>query len=341
MSRRRSIAGIGALVVLLGLGLLPIRPAAATTIFGRVSGPDRYATAAMVSSKTFSPGVGVVYIATGADFPDALAAAPPAVKGGGPVLLTDASTLPAPTATELGRLKPAKIIVLGGTSSVSQAVQTSLQQYTTGTVTRIQGIDRYATATALSAATYAAGVNTVYVASGEGFADALAGGPAAGTSPSGGGPLLLTQRAVLPGATATELHRLAPQNIVVLGGTSSVSDVVLTALAAFAPNPVVRRAGADRYLTAVEVSKASFTSAPQVFLATGATFPDALAGGPAGGAVHGPVLLTQPDCIPAAVNAEITRLNPSLVVVLGGTSTVSDAVVNRDVCAAPALHATG
>src|SRR3972149_1259626 len=47
----------------------------------RLAGRDRYATAAAISAATFAPGVPVVYVATGLDFPDALAG--PA-GGGGP-----------------------------------------------------------------------------------------------------------------------------------------------------------------------------------------------------------------------------------------------------------------
>ena len=338
--RRRLVVGLGAITAGAVLAFLPLVRAEAVTSFSRVSGADRYGTAAALSAQSFSPGVAVVYVATGADFPDALAAAPVAAKGGGPVLLTQANVIPTATATELGRLKPLKIIVLGGTSSVSQGVMDGLKPYTTGTVTRIQGADRYATAAALSAATYAAGVNTVYVASGQTFPDALSGGPAAATSASGGGPLLLVQSGTIPTSTATELQRLGAQKVIVLGGSSSVSDGVVTALDPYSVDQVTRRFGTDRYLTSVAISSASFTSASKVYLATGSDFPDALAGGPVAGILHGPVLLTPKDCITPEVNAEITRLNPDSVYVLGGTSSVSDAVVSRTVCVATTTTST-
>ncbi len=96
--------------------------------------------------------------------------------------------------------------------------------------TRLAGSDRYSTAAAISAATYAPGVSVVYVASGVGFADALAGAPAAGTA---GGPLLLVPGSSIPSVIAAELSRLQPGRIVVLGGASVVSDGVLTQLAGY------------------------------------------------------------------------------------------------------------
>jgi putative cell wall-binding protein len=171
--------------------------------------------------------VPVVYVASGQGFADALSGAPAAGTAGGPLLLIPNTSIPAVIATELARLNPVRIVVLGGTSSVSSAVKTALQSYTTGTVTRIYGADRYATSAAISKATYAPGVPVVYVASGQGFADALSGAPAAGTA---GGPLLLIPNTSIPAVIATELARLNPVRIVVLGGTSSVSSAVLQAM---------------------------------------------------------------------------------------------------------------
>jgi Cell wall binding domain 2 (CWB2) len=98
---------------------------------------------------------------------------------------------------------------------------------TSGAVTRLAGGDRYATAAAVSAAVFGPGVPVAYVATGAGFPDALAGGPAAGDQ---GGPLLLVAKDSVPPATAAELARLKPARIVVLGGPSVVSDAVASAL---------------------------------------------------------------------------------------------------------------
>jgi hypothetical protein len=75
-----------------------------------------------VSSWTFAAGVPIAFIATGANFPDALAGAAAAGVLGGPVLLTTRDSLPAVTAAELARLRPARIVVLGSSGVVSDAV---------------------------------------------------------------------------------------------------------------------------------------------------------------------------------------------------------------------------
>ncbi|HEX2141712.1 MAG TPA: cell wall-binding repeat-containing protein, partial [Candidatus Limnocylindria bacterium] len=79
--------------------------------------------------------------------------------------------------------------------------------------------------------------------------------------------------------------------------------------------------------TAVAVSKASFTTADVVYVATGANFPDALAGGPVAGMGDAPLLLVPGTSVPPSVKQELLRLNPDKVVVLGSTGVVSQGVV--------------
>jgi putative cell wall-binding protein len=293
----------------------------------RLAGGDRYATAAAISRNRFSSGAGTVFVATGADFPDALAGSPAAAKVRGPILLTRRDDLPASTATELSRLRPSKIVILGGPGAVSNTVAASLGSYA-GTVVRWSGVDRYDTAATISRSSFAPGVGTAYVATGGAFPDALAGGPVAG---SGGSPILLVQGDTVPRATADELARLRPSRIVILGGPGVVNDAVANALRRYATSGTVTRLnGADRYGTSVMVSRSAFGAGGSdvAFVATGRNFPDGLAGGPVAALVPGPLLLVS-DSLPSSVAGELDRLNPDRVYVLGGPGIVSDAVVGR------------
>jgi len=101
------------------------------------------------------PHTEVVYIATGENFPDALGAAATAALGLGPVLLVQQNAVPAPTLTELNRLQPPDIVIVGGTAVISGGVEAQLEGLGWGpTVTRISGANRYDTAAALSFATF-------------------------------------------------------------------------------------------------------------------------------------------------------------------------------------------
>jgi putative cell wall-binding protein len=296
-----------------------------TPTVSRIAGANRFDTSRLVSSATFgSPPVPIAFVARGDTYADALAGTPAAAADGGPMLLVDSSDIPPETAAELTRLRPGRIAVLGGPGAIADSVVGALKAYTTGSVTRLAGADRYATAAAISAATFSPGVGTAYVATDLGFADALAGGAAAGLAKA---PILITGQNTLAAATAQELARLHAGRIVILGGTAVVSDAVASQLAAYTAGTVTRLAGADRYATAVAVSEASFpTTATAVYLATGLDFPDALAGGVAAALAPGPLLLVPGSCIPAAVSGEITRLGPSAVYLLGGTAALGPEV---------------
>ena len=187
-------------------------------------------------------------------------------------------------------------------------------------VRRLEGEDRFATAAGAAGSFTEATV--AYVAAGDGFADALAGGPAAILE---GAPVLLVGRDHLPAATRDALDALAPDRIVLLGGTAAISAAVESELGAIAPTE--RRVGPDRFATAAAVATASWPNpVTDVFIASGQDYPDALAGGAAAGAYGAPLLLVTRDGIPAPTRAEIERLDPQRITILGGEASVSAAV---------------
>jgi putative cell wall-binding protein len=83
---------------------------------------DRYGTAALLATEAYPAGADVVLVASGENFPDALAAAPLAAFYDAPIVLTQRDSLPAVTAAALAELDPGDVIVLGGTAAVGQAV---------------------------------------------------------------------------------------------------------------------------------------------------------------------------------------------------------------------------
>ena len=91
----------------------------------RIAGANRYDTAARIAAQTVATGAAEAYLATGADFPDALAAGPLAGVAQGPVLLVTLDTLPTATRDELQRIQPSTNITLGGTAVISQDTETA------------------------------------------------------------------------------------------------------------------------------------------------------------------------------------------------------------------------
>jgi len=303
---------------------LQAAPAAGDLDFSveRLSGADRYATAAALSREFFSPGVPVAVVATGANFPDGLAAGPAADQLGGPVLFVRRTSIPGATRAELLRLKPQRIVVAGGTTAISSAVRAELDTLTSGPATRVAGASRYDTAAALSQHAFPGGASIAYLATGASFPDALAGGPAAGVQDA---PMLLTSRTRLNSATRAELERLNPDRVMLLGGPTAISQVVANEIAEF--TTVERVAGDDRYQTALAVSQRVFgTNRPGVLLATGRSWPDALAAGATGELNRGPVLLSTGTTLPTGLRTELTRLSPNTAYVLGGATAQSNEI---------------
>jgi putative cell wall-binding protein len=196
----------------------------------RIAGANRYATAAAVSAATYTPGVEEVLIATGSNFPDALAGAAVAGKQGDPLLLVTASSIPAATAAELTRLQPHRITILGGPGVVGSAVVVDLFNYTDGGIFRVYGANRYETAASVAEVYFLPRPTLALAATGLNFPDALAGAALAGRLWS---PILLVAPASLPPSTGDALTYLKPPEIDVLGGTGAVSNGVKTSLGTY------------------------------------------------------------------------------------------------------------
>jgi putative cell wall-binding protein len=298
----------------------------------RASGPDRYAAASAISKEAYPDGAPIVFIASGTTFPDALSAAPVAALQGGPLLITLPDRLPASIAEELERLSPSKIVVVGGVNSVSAAVMTQLKAMVPDT-RRIAGADRYEVARNLvSYAWGTTGTDAAYIATGDGFPDALAASAAAG---SRGIPVVLVygKASSVDDATMTMLEGLGVSEPIIAGGPASVSAGIADDLGSLTGGvPVERLSGDNRYTASLAIARSAFDTADEVFLATGANFPDALAGAAWAGSVSGPLYTLPGNCVLDGVLKDIERYHLSSITLLGGTASLTPAVQTLTPC---------
>jgi uncharacterized lipoprotein YddW (UPF0748 family)/putative cell wall-binding protein len=241
--------------------------ASASRPIDRVAGADRYGTAACASRAAYPTAAGgVVVLARGDDaggFADALAGTVLARAVDGPVLLTAPRLLPAATQAELVRLRPARVLVLGGSSAVGDGVLSTLRALLPAVaVERIRGGDRFATAAAVSARAGARG--TAFVVSGSAPADALlAGAPAARRRAK----LLLVAAGTVPPSTVAALNDVT--EVVIVGGYGVVPEVVEARLVALKGRTrVTRVSGGNRYETAASVAR-RFPIEGRIHLANG------------------------------------------------------------------------
>jgi putative cell wall-binding protein/peptidoglycan/xylan/chitin deacetylase (PgdA/CDA1 family) len=188
----------------------------------RIAGVDRFETSRLIAQNAFGTGATTAYVATGLNFPDALAAAPAAAKANGPTILVNgnAATLDTATRTLLDTLNVTTVKIAGGTPSVGTGVATGLRAVPgVTTVQRFGGADRYLTAALINQDTFTT-ATTTYLASGADFPDALVGSALAGWKDS---PLYLSQQSCLSAAASDGLDRHESTNLTLLGGTPSLS----------------------------------------------------------------------------------------------------------------------
>ncbi|GAA2242315.1 cell wall-binding repeat-containing protein [Herbiconiux moechotypicola] len=293
----------------------------------RIAGATRYDVAVTVSQRAFPGTAPVVYLADGSNYPDALSAAPAALAEDGPLLLTPRDALPAQVSAEIARLKPQRVVVVGGPSSVSDAVLAQLRA-SIPTVTRIAGADRYAVSRLVAETVFGTAAKS-YVATGANFPDALSVSSAAGAQRS---PIVLVN-GTAPSAdadTLSLLEELGVSSVTIAGGPNSVSTGLESSLGRVAE--VKRLSGADRFSASIAINRDAFAKSSTVYLATGLNFPDALAGGVLAGQAKAPLYVVPSDCVPRGVIADLGSGGATTVVLLGGENSLRPSVASLTAC---------
>ncbi|UKJ65515.1 cell wall-binding repeat-containing protein [Cellulosimicrobium cellulans] len=298
----------------------------------RLAGADRYETAVTISRAGHPDGAGVVYVASGVGFADALSAGPAAAHAGGPLLLTRPSALPPVVRAEIERLAPEQIIVVGGEGAVSADVYATLAGLAPG-IRRDAGPNRYATSRVLNERAFGGdGPFTVsLVATGRDYPDALSAGATAG---AWGVPVLLVDGLAprIDAETKDLLERLGVGGVHIVGGTGAVTTGIEQDLGQVLEDGVVRHAGKDRYETSVYVNSAVFASADEALLATGGDFADALAGAALAGSRPVPLWVVPKTCVPRLTLDEGRYLGVTRYTLLGGRGALGDGVESLDQC---------
>jgi putative cell wall-binding protein len=215
---QRVLPAGGTVYLLGGTAAIPATVATSLTSLGfvpvRYAGTDRFGTALAVADALNDPST--VLLATGINFPDALAAGPAAAHLHGVVLLTNGSSL-TPAVTQYLAAHPGTVYAIGGPAVIADPSATALS-----------GADRYATATAVASTLFTATTN-VGLASGTAFPDALSGGA---FQAHFGGPIVLTDPHVLPASTSAYLTGAKTTVVTtnIFGGAAAVSVTVQTAI---------------------------------------------------------------------------------------------------------------
>lgn len=291
----------------------------------RIAGKDRFETAVNISIRTQDTAENIV-LCNAYSFADALAGS----AFNYPILLTDKDTLNPKTREEIKRLNVKNIYILGGIGVVSQEIEEELKK--DYNVIRIFGADRHKTAIAVGDYIMSQKpVNTVILATGQNFPDALSIAP---WSAKFGYPIIFAKEGAdgynLDKEIQDVLEKWNIKNIIISGGYGVVSDFIEIINLKDKYN-TIRMAGSDRYQTSLAIAEYfnTFGKFDSVVIATGQDFPDALAGSVMASKFNAPILLVSKDDVDQDIRGFVARLGIKDVFVLGGDGVVSQIIINK------------
>lgn len=296
-------------------------------LVGEIHGLDRYKTAAQIS-QLFPPS-NIVILAKGLDFPDALAAGPLSYTLNAPILLTKTDSISDATLNEIKQRGATEVIVMGGTTAISETVVNTLKANGVKTVRRIAGDNRYTTAlevaSVLGEYVNEGWIDRVVITNGLNFPDALAAGSWASWRQI---PILLNGASTLRPEVKEYLLTNNIKYVSIIGGTTVLSDELIEEIKLLGIN-VARTSGLDRYNTSVAIANKFFKGVDRAFVTNGANYADALAAAPLAAYWYAPLILVNSQVLPAGINTYLSDSNLSnikFVTVIGGDMAVSDHV---------------
>ncbi|MFB2583331.1 cell wall-binding repeat-containing protein [Herbiconiux liukaitaii] len=189
----------------------------------RIGGADRYEVSRNVATHAFPGSNLYAYVATGVNYPDAVSAGAAAAAIRVPLILVYGqwTAIDGATASKLASLSPTKIRAVGGPASLTNGLVSSLNAV--APAERISGADRYQASLAANGYIYG-NPYTAFIATGTNFPDALTGSAAAARK---SGPLFLVPGTCIPADVLARFTALNIQQVVILGGPSSVSNTAM------------------------------------------------------------------------------------------------------------------
>ena len=240
----------------------------------RISGDDRFETAVEVASQ-LKKELGVtkfnsIVVAYSDEFADALSASAFAQENEAPVLVINENNEEyVKKYIEQNLVKGGKVYIMGGNAVVTERFEESLSEYD---VSRIGGDDRYETNLLTLKQLNLGGKDTIIIASGLDYADAL-------SASSTGLPVMIVGDKLTDSQIAYLKTLGGDDTYYIAGGTAAVSSEVEKQLKDLNLGTIKRLAGGDRYETSVLIAETFYNKSTLAYLASGDDFPDGLTGG--------------------------------------------------------------
>lgn len=191
----------------------------------------------------------------------------------------------------------------------------------------VKGSNRYSTAAEISKMNYATG-GTVILVNGDAVADGIAATPLAASENAS---ILLANKDKLPKETANRIREIAPQKVILVGGTNAMSAELEQKIANDYSVEVVRIAGKDRYETSFEIAKKLSENGVEIktaYIVSGKGEPDALSVASKAGQEKQPIILTGKDSISPEMYEWLKEQNLENAYFIGGDKVISNKVIS-------------
>ena len=298
-----------------------------------LTGSDRYETAVKISKEGWKNGSDKVVIINGDVSIDGIISTPLATTYNAPILLVEKNNVPNSVKSELKRLNPKDIIIIGDENAISKTTANQIKSTVNASQTRLNGSNRYETSLLIAKEIDKNhDVEKVYITNANGGeVDALTIAAKAGQDKQ---PIILTDKNSITDNTYKWLKSEDLQNAYFIGGPQMISTNVINKVNDITKDNVTnnRVYGADRHETNANVIKKFYTDdeLEAVLVAKSDVLVDALAAGPLAANLKSPILITPKTYVSAYHKDNLEAKSANKVYKIGGglTSKVMSSIAS-------------
>ncbi|APQ72865.1 amidase [Clostridium botulinum] len=297
----------------------------------RIEGANRYKTSLNISKQFNNDKVDNVIIASGSDFPDALAGSSLSKKLKAPILLVDKDIKG--SLDSIDYIKNhlnvnGNVYILGGNASVSENYINYIKSLGYKNIIRLGGKNRFDTNKAIINSMNIEKGTPIVITNGYGFADALSVSSAAASK---GYPILMSDSKTLPDEIKAKIREIQPSKLYLIGGQGSLSNNIITEVRNIVPSlnysNITRIWGNTRYDTSLEICKYFNLDSDTAVIANGENFPDALSGSALAAKQNAPIVLTNGKDM-SNQKKYLNTTNYKNLILLGGSGAISSNLEN-------------
>ncbi|WP_411681658.1 cell wall-binding repeat-containing protein [Clostridium thailandense] len=291
----------------------------------RLYGDDRYKTSISISNSFSNGKLKNIIIASGRDFPDALAGSVLSKKLNAPIILASDSIEESLDCIQYIKDhldKDGTIYLLGGAASISNELVDYVKQQGYTSFVRLGGQDRFDTNKYIVNSMNVQKGTPIVIVNAYGFADALSASSVAALN---GYPIIMTSNSALTDEAKDMIKNIEPKEVYIIGGYASVGYNVKNQIRELVPSlesdNLISLAGDDRYETSLSICKYFNVNSDTAVIANGENFPDALSGSALAAKLNAPIVLTDGSDI-TKQKEFIDKSNFKNIILLGGPSSI-------------------